>query len=111
MKFVSMMVKNFRNFADIKIDLDNKNVIFGMNDSGKSNLLNALRFVLDREIRSQGFTHSDYHKNDTSQTIEITLELDLSDWVEDNEHANDSKLIISKIAGARNCEESPTLFL
>lgn len=110
MKFVSMMVKNFRNFADIKIDLDNKNVIFGMNDSGKSNLLNALRFVLDREIRSQGFTHSDYHKNDTSQTIEITLELDLSDWVEDNEHANDSKLIISKIAGARNCEESPDSF-
>ncbi|MGG1658708.1 AAA family ATPase [Brevibacillus sp. NRS-1366] len=42
MKFVEMHIKHFRNFSEVRIELDNKNVIFGMNDVGKTNLLYAI---------------------------------------------------------------------
>ena len=40
MKFDAVTIKNFRNFENITIDLTNKNVLFGMNDVGKTNFLN-----------------------------------------------------------------------
>ena len=39
MKFDAVTIKNFRNFENITIDLTNKNVLFGMNDVGKTNFL------------------------------------------------------------------------
>ena len=42
MKFDFITIKNFRNFEDITISLTNKNVLFGMNDVGKTNFLYAL---------------------------------------------------------------------
>ena len=62
MKFNSVIIKNFRNFEDISIDLTNKNVFFGMNDVGKTNFLYALRFVFDKDIRKQNFSDTDYYK-------------------------------------------------
>ena len=32
MKFLTISIKNFRNFENINIDLNNKNVFFGMNE-------------------------------------------------------------------------------
>lgn len=46
MEFKKLVIENFRNFSSIEIDLSNKNVIFGMNDSGKTNLLFAIRYLL-----------------------------------------------------------------
>ena len=51
MKFKSVTIKNFRNFEDISIELTNKNVLFGMNDVGKTNFLYALRFVFDKKAK------------------------------------------------------------
>lgn len=45
MKFDMVTIKNFRNFENISVALTNKNVLFGMNDVGKTNFLYALRFV------------------------------------------------------------------
>lgn len=39
MKFSNIKIKNFRNFDCIDIDLENRNIIFGLNDVGKSNFL------------------------------------------------------------------------
>ena len=50
MEFKSLQVKNFRSFEDISINLSNKNIFFGLNDVGKTNLLTALRFVFDRDM-------------------------------------------------------------
>ena len=60
MKFDEVTIKNFRNFEDITIDLTNKNVLFGMNDVGKTNFLYALRYLFDKDIRRQNFTDTDY---------------------------------------------------
>ncbi|MFE6167800.1 AAA family ATPase [Viridibacillus arvi] len=43
----SLTIGNFRNFEKVNIDLTNQNVVFGMNDVGKTNLLFAIRFLLD----------------------------------------------------------------
>ena len=42
MKFDMVTIKNFRNFENISVALTNKNVLFGMNDVGKTNFLYAL---------------------------------------------------------------------
>lgn len=79
MKFKSVTIKNFRNFEEISIELTNKNVLFGMNDVGKTNFLYALRFVFDKDIRKQNFNDTDYFKKKVEFPIEITIEIDISD--------------------------------
>ena len=59
MEFKSLQVKNFRSFESISINLSNKNIFFGLNDVGKTNLLTALRFVFDRDTRRNDFIDSD----------------------------------------------------
>lgn len=107
MKFVNLKIKNFRNFEDVNIELDNKNIIFGMNDVGKTNFLYALRFLLDRDIRKKGFSQTDYHKNDTSKDIEIILTIDLSDY----DKSEDTKKLVSVIKGARTSEKGNTFHI
>lgn len=96
-----LIVENFRNFKSTAIDLSNKNVVFGMNDVGKTNLLYSIRFLLDRSVRSSGFSESDYYQRDTSEPIKITLMVDLKDRLENA----DSQNIISKVVGARTSSE------
>ena len=107
MRFKKLNLKNFRNFSDIEILLDNKNVIFGMNDMGKTNFLYAIRFLLDKDIRKNGFTRSDYHKNNTENKIEILLELDISDFDE----SDDTKKIVSEARGVRKNLNSDIFFI
>lgn len=101
------MIKNFRNFKEADIQLTNQNVIFGMNDVGKTNLLYALRFLLDRQTRKDGFRDSDFFQKNTNLEIEITLELNLAD----REKNKDTQHIISKIGGSRSKEELDNFFI
>lgn len=106
MHFTNLTIKNFRNFEDISVKLSNKNVIFGMNDVGKTNFLYALRFLFDREIRKNGFRETDYYQRNTFKKIEITLEVSLEDY----DTSNDTKFIISKTVGARNSKNLNSFF-
>lgn len=36
MELKHLIIKNFRNFENLNIDLSNRNIIFGLNDIGKS---------------------------------------------------------------------------
>lgn len=101
MELKNLAIENFRNFDKIKIDLTNHNVIFGMNDVGKTNLLFAIRFLLDRDVRKNGFKESDYFRNETDRVIKITLGVDISDRLE----SDDSKHLIAKVGGARTSNE------
>lgn len=107
MKLKSLVIENFRNFENVKVDLTNQNVVFGMNDVGKTNLLFAIRFLLDREIRKNGFKETDYFKNKTDRVIKIVLGIDLSDRLE----SEDSQHLISKVGGARSSNELDDFFL
>ena len=44
-------VKNFRSLADVDLQLNSVNVLFGANGSGKSTLLDTIWFVRDCAIR------------------------------------------------------------
>lgn len=101
MKFNSVSIKNFRNFEDISITLTNKNVLFGMNDVGKTNFLYALRFIFDKDIRKQNFNDTDYFKKKVENPIEIVVSIDISD--EENE---DSQKLRAKLKGALLSEQN-----
>lgn len=106
MKLTTLSIENFRNFIKEDIKLTNQNVIFGMNDMGKTNLLYALRYLFDRDIRKNGFRETDFYKNQTNRIIKITLGVDLSD----RDSNDDSKHIISKVGGARTSDELNTFY-
>ena len=102
MEFKKIYIKNFRNFENLVIELSNKNVIFGMNDSGKTNLLYAIRFLLDARTRNQGFVESDYFQHRKENPIEITLQIDISDRDEEkNPNSSQSRQLIAGVKGAR----------
>ncbi|MDH0825891.1 AAA family ATPase [Acinetobacter johnsonii] len=76
--FKSLILKNFRNFEQINIELKDKNIILGMNDVGKSNLLHALRLVFDKKIRLEEIHSTDFHNKNDRNPIEIIVGLDIS---------------------------------
>lgn len=100
MRFESVTIKKFRNFEDISICLTNKNILFGMNDVGKTNFLYALRYVFDKDIRKQNFNDTDYYKRKVDKPIEIVVAIDISD----TEDANSQKLR-AKLKGALLSEQ------
>lgn len=95
MKFRKLKIVNFRNFDDCEIELSNKNLIFGMNDVGKSNLIYALRLLFDGKVRNSPIYDTDFHTCDTSKSIEISCYLDISS--EENDFNN---IIIAKADNA-----------
>lgn len=107
MDFKNIRIQNFRNFENIKVDLSNQNVIFGMNDVGKTNFLYALRFLLDSEIRKNGFKKSDFFKNEEEREINITVEIDLSDRATNEDTQN----LISKVGIYRNSSNLNIFYL
>ncbi len=78
MKLKKLILKNFRNFDDCEIELTNKNLIFGMNDVGKSNMIYALRLLFEQRIRNTPIQQTDFHKQNTQNNFEISCLIDLS---------------------------------
>lgn len=80
MKIECVKIKGFRNFKKAKINFNIKTLIIGGNDVGKTNLLYAIRLLLDRSL-SEANTEpleTDFHVSlDGSQasTLEITIKL------------------------------------
>lgn len=66
-----VMIKNYRNFKDIDVNLDHKQVIIGENNIGKTNFLRALQLVLD-----PSFSDEDRYleENDFFDGLENTIE-------------------------------------
>lgn len=50
MYITNVLMKGFRNFKDTKVNFNEKTLIIGANDIGKSNLIYALRILLDKKI-------------------------------------------------------------
>ncbi|WP_232700185.1 ATP-dependent nuclease [Brevibacillus daliensis] len=90
-----LTIENFRNFENVNIDLTNRNIVFGLNDIGKSNFLSAIRFLLDRNFRRNGFMDSDFYNKDTNRQIVITLKIEIAD-----EENDDNKKIYTMMSGA-----------
>ena len=67
-------IKGFRNFIDTWFDFEDKAIIIGKNDVGKSNLLYALRILFDKKLSTSDLelTDSDFNVYCDTDLIEIT---------------------------------------
>ncbi len=73
-----VVIRNFRNFQELSVNLSQHAVILGENTSGKSNFIHALRIVLDptlsddeRKLLKSDFNYS--CQSNKSAAIEITI--------------------------------------
>lgn len=75
MKIEKVRIKGFRNFEDEEIFFQEKTLIIGANDVGKTNLLYALRLLFDKSINEHDLelTDSDYNAYSHANEIEITV--------------------------------------
>lgn len=76
-------IKGYRNFKDAIINLNEKTLIIGSNDIGKSNLLRAIRLLLDRNLSDADIEPSDSDFYAFEETNEITITLYFTDISED----------------------------
>ena len=90
MRISRIQIRNFRNFADVDVRLGGNAVIVGENKIGKSNLLYAIRLVLDpslpdsmRKLRSEDFW--DGLQRPLGKDDRITMSIDIAD-LEKNEN-------------------------
>lgn len=77
MKIEKVHIKGFRNFDDVVVELGEKTLIFGPNDSGKTNFLHALRILFDPSLSARDFelTTSDFNCRTNPDRVEITATL------------------------------------
>jgi len=77
----NIRIRGFRNFRDASVDFnDGMNVIIGHNNSGKSNLMQALQLVIDNHYRGRWLGIYDFSRNVTlhdmqahSPKVEISI--------------------------------------
>lgn len=99
-KFITeIQLRNFKNFRHLKVNFDSLNVLVGANASGKSNFIQALKFVrdiyqhgLDNAISLQG--GFDYLRRNTTPDDEKTsISLSFSPYKDRVTKENDKKVI------------------
>ncbi|RLB30852.1 MAG: chromosome segregation protein SMC, partial [Deltaproteobacteria bacterium] len=54
-RFTHIRLENWRNFAEVDVDLQRRGFLIGPNASGKSNLLDVFRFLYDLVSVGGGF--------------------------------------------------------
>jgi|SRR5690554_742555 len=77
-----IQIKNFRNFKEVDVNLNHKQVVIGENNVGKSNLLRAIQLILDRNLSDvdRELSASDFHDSiedpiGNGEEIKVTIEI------------------------------------
>ncbi|WP_412502785.1 ATP-dependent nuclease [Shewanella chilikensis] len=85
MKIDNVHLKGFRNFADSRINFNENTLIIGSNDIGKSNLLHALRILLDKSLSEADIEPDelDFHISPVEVADEISITVKFSEITED----------------------------
>ena len=103
MKISRLRLSNWRNFREADLKLQRRLFVVGPNASGKSNLLDALRFLRDIADPEGGFQRAVKSRGGVTQlrclharrypniAIEVSLQLDEIDWVYRLEFAQDNQ--------------------
>lgn len=78
MKIAELYLRGFRNFKNAKFNFNNHTAIMGFNDIGKTNLIYALRLLLDKNISEADMEldESDFFVFDDTQDVEILIKFD-----------------------------------
>lgn len=105
MRLKTLYIKGFRNFKEATINFNNQSLIIGANDVGKTNLLYALRILLDRGFSDLDLElkESDFYAYDETNEVIIT---DFFDDIKEDcilskmkgDISGDGKLVIKYLA-------------
>jgi putative ATP-dependent endonuclease of OLD family len=91
MKITQLKLKGFRNFKNAVINVTEKTLIIGSNDIGKSNMLYAMRILLDRSLSDWDMEPKDSDFYCHEETNELSIILKFENVTED--------CVISKLPG------------
>ena len=78
MKVKKVRLIGFRNFKDASVSLNDRTLMIGSNDIGKTNLLYALRLLLDKSLSDRDIEPqiTDFHiNNDGEQSDSFTIKI------------------------------------
>lgn len=75
MKLSKVILKGYRNFKNATINLNEKTLVIGANDVGKTNLFWAIRLLLDRRLSDYDLEpiDSDFYAYQETHTFQINL--------------------------------------
>ncbi len=71
MQLLSLRLNNFRNFSEKKLDFSDRNLIYGRNGSGKTNILEALHLVCTGKSFRANYNNNFIKKNKPSSSVFI----------------------------------------
>lgn len=83
MKLSEVKIKGFRNFKDATINFNAKTLIIGANDIGKTNLIYALRLLLDKSLSEYDIEPKDSDFYAYEETNEFSILLRFEEVTED----------------------------
>ncbi|SEO09583.1 putative ATP-dependent endonuclease of the OLD family [Mucilaginibacter gossypiicola] len=91
MKITRIRLKGFRNFKNSLINVTEKTLIIGANDVGKSNMLHAMRILLDRSMSDWDIEPKDSDFYCHEETNELAIYIRFEEVTED--------CVLSKLPG------------
>lgn len=108
--FISrVQIKNFRNFLDVDVLLDHKQVIVGENNVGKTNFLRAIQLILDKDFSDtdRQLIAEDFHDS-IDNPLENGAEIEIKIQVKGYEH---NRKLVAQFSDAVISDAPPTLQL
>ena len=85
MKIEQVFLKGFRNYNNAVINFNDNTLIIGENDIGKTNLIYALRLLLDRRLSDLDIEPSelDFYANGDKKALDLEILIKFSDIKEE----------------------------
>ncbi|MBY6236841.1 MULTISPECIES: ATP-dependent nuclease [Vibrio harveyi group] len=90
MKIDRVHLNGFRNFSDSSINFNGNSLIMGANDVGKTNLIHAIRILLDKSLSDSDLEpkDTDFHIDSSGQQVnDFTITIFFNEVVEDSAKA------------------------
>lgn len=78
MEIEKININGFRNYSSASINFDYKTLVIGANDSGKTNLIQSMRLLLDKSLSENDLEpcETDFHiDKDGNQADELSIEI------------------------------------
>ena len=103
MRISRVIIKNFRNFEYLDVELGANIILLGENGAGKTNFIEALRMVLDTSYNPQ-LGESDFHNGlPKFRGTEIEINVQFTDFMGDSD-----KDFLTKVQGCFIQDDPPT---
>lgn len=120
MKIANVYIENYRNFKNASINFNKETLIIGPNDVGKTNLIRAMRLILDKSLSQIDIEpqEDDFNIFTESDMFKIQIKFDGYDETKDEAirgylgkfFSQDDTLVITYI-GYKNREEEYKIYL